>query len=353
MMARKKKVYDPDHTWFTSDLHFGHKNIMKFCPISRPYCSVEDMDGTIIDEWNARVQPGDDVFFLGDFAFHKATMVEKILQVLNGNIHIIYGNHDQVIKLNPNLQEYFASHHEYLEIEHEKTKICMFHYPMAVWNKCHHGSIHLHGHSHGEHDANDQRMLDVGWDTARKVFSLREIMELMKDKQFAKHHKKDCKLTIVRGIPGSGKSTYVNEAMNPKDVEAHFEADMFFTDEEGNYNWDGDKLFAAHKWCFDNVREALESEKNTVVSNTFVRPKDVRKYLSLARTLGVAVHVVDVLGNHPNVHNVPEKTLAHMKAEFKPLAQDLVHEAYMEGNNKANFSEERVVTDNREMNDNM
>ena len=343
-MTRKKKQYDPKRTWFTSDLHFGHKNIMKFCPHSRPYCSVEDMDGTMIDEWNKRVQPGDDVFFLGDFAFHKVTMVEKILSVLNGNIHMIYGNHDQVIRNNKYLQDYFASIQEYLEIDHEGIKICMFHYPMAVWNKCHHGSIHLHGHSHSEHPHGDKKMLDVGWDTARKVFSLEEVLEIVKDREVAKHHKKDCKLTIVRGIPGAGKSTFVKTAMNPKDVEAHFESDMWF-EKDGEYQFDVDDLFTAHKWCFDKVREALENEKNTVVSNTFVKPKDVRKYLSLARTLGVAVEIIDVRGSHESIHDVPAEILDKMKANFRKLDFSVIQEAYIEGNKNAKYSEKFVNTD--------
>ena len=78
-------------TWFTSDWHLGHKNIIKYC--NRPFETVEEMDKTIIDNFNKLVKSEDVVFFLGDFAFDKE-YYRKYQDILNGNWIFIRGNHD-------------------------------------------------------------------------------------------------------------------------------------------------------------------------------------------------------------------------------------------------------------------
>ena len=55
-------------TYFTSDLHFSHKNIMKFCPQFRSYASIKEMDAALIAQWNATVAPEDTVYNLGDIS---------------------------------------------------------------------------------------------------------------------------------------------------------------------------------------------------------------------------------------------------------------------------------------------
>src|SRR5687767_6005129 len=81
------------NTFFTSDTHWGHKNIIKFC--SRPYASVEEMDEAMITNWNDRVRPGDTVYHLGDFTFYRREdQQRRIIDSLNGNIKLILGNHD-------------------------------------------------------------------------------------------------------------------------------------------------------------------------------------------------------------------------------------------------------------------
>ena len=59
-------IFDPEHTFFTSDTHFGHENIIKYC--NRPFTSTEEMDKALISNWNKVVKPEDTVFHLGDFA---------------------------------------------------------------------------------------------------------------------------------------------------------------------------------------------------------------------------------------------------------------------------------------------
>jgi calcineurin-like phosphoesterase family protein len=80
-------------TWFTSDTHFSHANVIEFC--GRPFANVEEMDREMVARWNARVQPGDTVYHLGDFAFGPYENIGKFLAQLNGDIHLVLGNHDR------------------------------------------------------------------------------------------------------------------------------------------------------------------------------------------------------------------------------------------------------------------
>lgn len=78
--------------WFTSDTHFGHENILKYS--NRPFNTIEDMDKTLIRNWNARVQPEDTIFFLGDFCFNISSSFKNYWYALNGTKIMIKGNHD-------------------------------------------------------------------------------------------------------------------------------------------------------------------------------------------------------------------------------------------------------------------
>jgi len=79
--------------YVTSDHHFSHKNIIKYC--NRPFTSVEDMNIYMMKKWNDKVRPFDLVFHLGDFAFTKKTNLQKIRDQLQGVIILIPGNHDR------------------------------------------------------------------------------------------------------------------------------------------------------------------------------------------------------------------------------------------------------------------
>ena len=78
--------------FFTSDTHFWHDNIIKFC--NRPFNSIEEMNDTIIENWNKVVGKNDIVFHLGDFCFCGSDKFKDIIERLNGYIYLILGNHD-------------------------------------------------------------------------------------------------------------------------------------------------------------------------------------------------------------------------------------------------------------------
>lgn len=160
-------------TFFTSDLHFFHKNICKFG--KRPW-SQDDNEEKLVELWNSQVGVGDTVWHLGDFFFTSASdrgadMAVGILERLNGSIRCIRGNHDNsklwdkiLDKVSP---EKYITFQDYKEIKINKTKVCMFHYPCVVFNQSHRGSIQLHGHCHGSLH-NLGKSIDVGLDGAKE-----------------------------------------------------------------------------------------------------------------------------------------------------------------------------------------
>jgi calcineurin-like phosphoesterase family protein len=155
--------------FYTSDTHWGHKNILKFC--DRPWATVEEMDTALIQNWNARVTVDDDIYLLGDFCFRSKNRAAEYLAQLNGRKHLVRGNHDpsDICALSG-----WSSVQSYLELTEvgptgEDGKptsldtLILFHYPMREWNKCHRGSYHLWGHCHGNQPAYG-RSLDIGVD---------------------------------------------------------------------------------------------------------------------------------------------------------------------------------------------
>lgn len=79
--------------WFISDTHFSHTNIIRYT--GRPFVSVEEMDQALINNWNACIDNGDQVFFLGDFGLGTIEHLQSIYSQLKGNKICIRGNHDK------------------------------------------------------------------------------------------------------------------------------------------------------------------------------------------------------------------------------------------------------------------
>ena len=118
-------------------------------------------------------------------------------------------------------------------------------------------------------------------------------------------------LTIIRGIPGSGKSTYATY-LNGE----HVESDMYFL-KEGKYKFDGSKIKAAHQWCRNTVQKLLAEGTDVVVSNTFTQLWEMKAYLDMAKNFNVPVKVIKVIGNFQNIHGVPDHVLEKMKARWQ------------------------------------
>ena len=211
--------------WFTSDTHFGHVNICRgasnwmqrianegreptkaeiaeFHRQTRDFKTVEGMNRAIIDNINSCVKEDDILYHLGDFAMGSHENIARFRNSLKcQTIHLILGNHDQHIVKKPEYQELFTSINTTLgwpDVKKSKiggTRFLLCHFPMLVWDKHMHGSIHLHGHSHGSLK-NEQfykrKVMDVGIDAHPEFrpFHIDEIKRIMDKRKIAvvDHH---------------------------------------------------------------------------------------------------------------------------------------------------------------------
>jgi len=125
-------------------------------------------------------------------------------------------------------------------------------------------------------------------------------------------------LIILRGLPGSGKSTFAKTLVK-KDY-CHKEADMYFVDGNGDYKFKPDQIKAAHKWCQEEVDNLMRySHSPIVVSNTFTQEWEMEPYLELAKRYDYRVTSLIVENRHEGVneHGVPDDVLIKMKDRFE------------------------------------
>ena len=119
--------------WFTSDQHFSHSNVIKYC--DRPFKDVDHMNRVLIENWNSVVQPEDTVYMLGDIFFTTATKAMSIMDQLVGKKVLVYGNHDKVIRDNKSLQNKFDDIlGDYKELTIDEQKIVLCHFPFLHFN---------------------------------------------------------------------------------------------------------------------------------------------------------------------------------------------------------------------------
>lgn len=148
--------------------HFFHTNILKYC--NRPFADSSIMNYELIKRWNEKIGPDDVVYHLGDFALGcKEHQLNGIISQLNfGHMHVCSGNHEKCFsewyyKNKPNNVSFYGS---YLETKLLGRDFTLCHYAMKIWNRKHHKSLHLYGHSHNTLvEDNEARSMDVGVDT--------------------------------------------------------------------------------------------------------------------------------------------------------------------------------------------
>ncbi len=154
--------------FFTSDHHFGHANIIKFC--NRPFKDVDEMNEVLIERWNEKIKKNDHVYHLGDFGMTKnKEMIGRILDRLNGKIYLIAGNHEGAANGHHKKFQWIKDYYELKvpdpDCYNGVQRIILFHYAMRVWRGSFRGNWHLYGHSHGGlADLPDQNCFDIGVD---------------------------------------------------------------------------------------------------------------------------------------------------------------------------------------------
>ena len=210
-------------TYFCSDPHAFHGNLMKYCrrtafmtPADRAAFldgeargeslrtqrisdeSIDNMNRALVANINARVGPDDVLWCLGDWVFGRGRDYDRNArwfrdQIRCRTIHFVWGNHDE-----RRIRDLFSATYEQVQIVIDEVRITLNHYPMLTWNGQHHGAvnapnIHLYGHVHALYQSAPESCplkfseawaaLDVGFDGHDyQVWSLAEVLEQLRPK---------------------------------------------------------------------------------------------------------------------------------------------------------------------------
>lgn len=183
-MAKKHELRFPAPTpeknlWFISDTHWYHSAILRPDYSGRPFKDVEDMNETMVANWNAAVGANDVVFHLGDLAMAGPKLTAAVVRRLAGRKFLVYGNHDQKIRGVPDVESLFEKVFDFgcqIKVEDADAlqgfrHIVLCHYALRTWSKSHYGAWSLYGHSHGNLAEPETLLsMDVGVDaTARRA----------------------------------------------------------------------------------------------------------------------------------------------------------------------------------------
>jgi calcineurin-like phosphoesterase family protein len=195
----KHKFRIKSKTFFTSDLHFSHKNVINYC--KRPFKDIFEMNEAIIKEWNKTVKEQDTVWILGDFSLNP-NVAFRVLSRLNGTKYLVAGNHDGCFVANKKSAKFITKylengfchvcdHLDWITLK-DGTKVLLSHLPY-IHNKYDdrykdykphdNGEILLHGHLHGRY-IKYFNQIDVSWDAHNgKIISEDEVIAIIKDRR--------------------------------------------------------------------------------------------------------------------------------------------------------------------------
>lgn len=217
---KQRQAAHPDNTFFTSDLHFFHDNVIHFC--DRPTTPDEQTDW-LLQQVNQQLNDESDTYHLGDFSF--TSNVEKLKDIISrlvGRWFFVLGNHDNESALREAVkgtQHVVLGH--YKEIKIEKRRIVLCHFPIQSWNTQKYGALHLHGHTHGGMKTLIKNRMDVGIDTdcGHLPYSYANIIEKieMQNTNIVWETQNDERMLI----------DYIESNIKRYDLSDHYSADEF------------------------------------------------------------------------------------------------------------------------------
>lgn len=132
--------------YYISDLHLGHMNAIRFD--NRPFRDTAHMEKAILNNWNSKIMPNDDVYILGDIFYHYPYNKKAFIEKLCGRLHFIVGNHDKGLINEKPVLSLFESVDLIKRIDDNGRMVILCHYPIADWDGKYHGSYHIYGHVH-------------------------------------------------------------------------------------------------------------------------------------------------------------------------------------------------------------
>ena len=205
--------------WITSDPHYNHKNICRSVTNwrtqdgdvptynTRDFQSIDQMNNALVNNINSKVGQDDTLIMLGDIAFGGFESIGKFLdRLVCKNIHLVLGNHDHHIRNNrENIQEFFISVSDYLQVRINDQDFVLSHYPFASWNGLNKGVIHLHGHVHlsNQNKWGNGKRLDVGVDgNGYFPYKITEIVHMMDRREIGSDLSNDHHLDGLVGVVG-------------------------------------------------------------------------------------------------------------------------------------------------------
>jgi len=121
-------------------------------------------------------------------------------------------------------------------------------------------------------------------------------------------------LVLIRGLPGSGKTTLAQAMEGYK----HHEADQYF-ERNGRYVFKASELPKAHAWCLDQAKDSRKRGARCVVANTFTRRWEMEPYMEAAKVAGVPVRVIEAQGDWKNCHGVPDDAVQRMRERWETV----------------------------------
>lgn len=141
--------------WITSDLHFNHQNILKYEPASRPFETVEEMNETLINNWNSYVNDEDTVFILGDLCMGQVSEAAALVNRLKGKKILVRGNHDTKGRIKVYEEECGIEVHDIYYLPYKGRFFIMCHFPIDskefidMIREANVETVLLYGHVHG------------------------------------------------------------------------------------------------------------------------------------------------------------------------------------------------------------